>query len=70
MQDGKEIFVQHQTSQVSFSTQKGKSCTLILLSKLQKKKYWKHLDIYYMTEEWNDSSNPNIIIEHKLTLPI
>ena len=30
-------------------------------------KYWKHLNVNYMTEESDDDNNPNVIIEHKLS---
>ena len=32
----------------------------------EKEKYWKHLSLYYVTEESDDPENPNGIVEHHL----
>ena len=37
-----------------------------VVTKAELDKYWKHLNLNYVTEESDDSTNPNGIIEHKL----
>ena len=37
-----------------------------IVTKAELDKYWKHLNLNYVTEEFDDSANPNGVIEHKL----
>ena len=37
-----------------------------MVSKNEMDKYWQFLNVNYMTEESDDPSNPNGIIEHRL----
>ena len=37
-----------------------------VVTKTELDKYWKHLNLNYVTEESDDSTNPNGIVEHKL----
>ena len=37
-----------------------------MVTKGEREKYWKHLNLMYLTEESDDPENPNGIIEHKL----
>ena len=38
-----------------------------LVTPREMEKYWKHLNLNYMTEESDDPENPNGIVEHRLT---
>lgn len=37
------------------------------MSEKEFSKYWKYIDVFYMTEESDDPENPNTIVEHKLS---
>lgn len=67
-QDGKEEFVQLQARRRKYRSRLERKFQrrTSVVSNVEKEKYWKHLNVYYMTEESDDPSNPNIIIEHKL----
>ena len=37
-----------------------------MVKKVEHERYWKHLDLRYLTEESDDPENPNGIVEHKI----
>ena len=37
-----------------------------VVTPLEMDRYWKHLDLYYVTEESDDPDNSNGIVEHKI----